>query len=143
MRFLTASLSSSFGKFTPWMAPDGHTASHSRQSLHLVKSMYDTLSVTVTAPCWQVRAHRPQPMQALAQAFLATGPLSLLTQETNSRMPRGPLFRSSMMCFGQAFAQAPQAVHFASSTTGRPVSGSIDRAPNRQASTQSPHPTQP
>ena len=48
-----------------------------------------------------------------------------------------------MMCLGQALVQAPQAVHLLSSTTGRPVSGSIDRAPNWQAATQSPQPRQP
>ena len=125
------------------MAPVGQTASHSRQSLHLLKSIYATLSVSVMASCWHVLTHRPQPMQAAAQAFFATGPLSLLMQDTNSRMPRGPLLRSSITPFGQALAQAPQAVHFASSTTGRPVSGFMDRAPNWQAATQSPQPTQP
>ena len=39
MRSLTAALSSSLGKFTPWMAPVGHMASHSRQSLHFAKSI--------------------------------------------------------------------------------------------------------
>ena len=48
-----------------------------------------------------------------------------------------------MMCLGQALAQAPQAVHLSSSTTGRPVAGSIDKAPNWQAATQSPQPRHP
>ena len=91
----------------------------------------------------QVFTQIPQPMHAAAQAFLAAGPLSLFTQETYTRIPRGPLLRSSMMCFGQALAQAPQAVHFSSSTTGRPVAGSMEIAPNWQAETQSPQPRQP
>ncbi len=97
----------------------------------------------VMASCVQVLAQMPQPMQALAQAFLATAPFSLFTQETNSRMPRGPWGRSSMMRLGQALTQAPQAVHLAWSTTGSPVAGSMDRAPNWQAATQSPQPRQP
>ena len=34
-----------------------------------------------------------------------------------------------MIALGQAFTHAPQAVHFSSSTTGRPVAGSIEIAP--------------
>ena len=47
------------------------------------------------------------------------------------------------MCLGQALVQAPQAVHLVSSTTGRPVTGSMLKAPNWQAATQSPQPRQP
>src|SRR5574344_1701837 len=58
-------------------------------------------------------------------------------------MPRGPFFLSWMIELGQALTQAPQAVHLLSSTTGSPVFGSIEMAPNWQAATQSPQPKQP
>lgn len=54
-------------------------------------------------------------------SFPATPPLSLLTQETNTRRSFGPLLRNSMMFRGQAFTQAPQATHLSSSTTGNNV----------------------
>ena len=82
-------------------------------------------------------------VKACPKAFLATAPLSWLTQETNTLLPLGPLFLSSMTDLGQVFAHAPQPVHFSSSTTGRPVTGSIDNAPKLQTLTQSPQPTQP
>src|SRR5574344_2762152 len=88
-------------------------------------------------------SHLLQPIQATAHALRATPPLSLFTQLTKIRRPLGPFFRNSMIFFGQAFTQAPQAVHLSSSTSGNPVTGSIERAPNAQASTQSPHPRQP
>ena len=49
----------------------------------------------------------------------------------------------ALIDFGQALAQAPQAVHFSSSTSGSPVSGFMWIASNWQAATQSPHPRQP
>jgi hypothetical protein len=48
-----------------------------------------------------------------------------------------------MMFLGQALAQAPQAVHFSSSTSAMPVAGLIEMAPNEQATTQSPQPKHP
>ena len=74
---------------------------------------------------------------------MATGPLSLLTQETNTLLPFGPFLRNSMIWRGQAFTQAPQATHFSSSTSGRPVSGFMWIASNWHAATQSPQPKQP
>ena len=83
-------------------------------------------------------AHLPQPIQALAQALRATAPVSLLTQLTKIRRDFGPFLRNSITFFGQAFTQAPQAVHFSSSTTGNPVSLLITIAPNLHAAAQSP-----
>ena len=105
--------------------------------------MYATLFSTVIAPNGQVLAHLPQPIQAAVQAFLATPPLSLLIHETNTLRDLGPLFLNSITPLGQAFTQAPQAVHFSSSTTGSPVAGSIEIAPKLQAFVQSPLPRQP
>ena len=74
---------------------------------------------------------------------MATGPLSLLTQETKTLLPFGPFLRSSMMLRGQAFTQAPQEVHLSSSTSGIPVSGLTLMASNLQAASQSPQPRHP
>ena len=95
------------------------------------------------APKGHSLAHLPQPMQAALQAFIATGPLSLLTQETNTLLPFGPFLRSSMMWRGHVLTQAPHDVHFSSSTSGSPVSGFMWIASNWHAATQSPQPKQP
>src|SRR5690554_6695949 len=47
------------------------------------------------------------------------------------------------MFFGQAFTNKPQAVHFSSSTKGKPDSSSMWIASNGQTATQSPKPKQP
>ena len=52
-------------------------------------------------------------------------------------------FDDSMTPLGQALTQAPQAVHFSSSTSGIRVSGLTFMAPNGQARSQSPPPRQP
>ena len=78
---------------------------------------------TVMAPNGHSFSHLPQPIQLTLQAFIETAPLSLFTQDTNTRLPLGPFFLSSIMFLGQAFVHAPQAVHFSSSTSGSPVSG--------------------
>ena len=66
-----------------------------------------------------------------------------LMQDTYTRRFLGPLLRSSMIPLGQALTQAPQAVHFSSSTSGIRVSGLTFMAPNGQARSQSPPPRQP
>ena len=91
----------------------------------------------------QFFAHKPQPIQAALHAFRATAPLSLLTQETKTRRFFTPLSRNSIIRFGHILAQAPQAVHLSSSTSGNPVSGLILMASNLQTSTQSPYPRHP
>ena len=95
------------------------------------------------APNGHILAHLPHPIQAALQAFLATPPLSLFMHETNTLRDLGPLLRSSITPLGQAFTQAPQAVHFSSSTTGNPVVGSIEIAPKLQTLVQSPLPRHP
>ena len=82
------------------------------------------------APKGQTFWHLPQPIHAAEQALRATPPLSLLTQEMNTRRPLTPLFRSSITFLGHAFTQAPHAVHFSSSTSGMPVSVLIFIASN-------------
>ena len=84
-----------------------------------------------------------QPIQAFPQAFFATPPLSLLTQLTKILRPLGPRRLSSMMNFGQALTQAPQATHLSSMITGSLVSLSMYIASNSQAWTQSAIPRQP
>ena len=111
------------GKLTSRMAFFGQTVTHLRQRRHFVKSMYAKLFSTVMAPNGHSFSHLPQPIQLTAQAFIAAGPLSLLTQETYTLLPLGPFLRSSMIPRGQAFTQAPQEVHFSSLTSGIPVSG--------------------
>ena len=131
------------GKFTECMAPVGHTASHLRHRRHFWKSMYARLFVMVMASKGHSLAHFPHPIQAAEQALRATAPLSLLTQLTNIRRDFGPLFRNSMIPLGQAFTQAPHAVHNSSSTSGKRVSGLMRIAPNEHAFSQSPFPRQP
>ena len=70
---------------------------------------------SVIASNGHVFTHFPQPIQLTVQALRATAPLSLFTQETYTRRDFLPCGRISMIAFGQAFTQAPQAVHFASS----------------------------
>ena len=48
------------------------------------------------------------------------------------------LGKNSMILFGQAFTQAPQEVHFSSSTSAIPVAGLMWIASKAQAFTQSP-----
>ena len=92
--------------------------------------MYARLFSTVIAPKGQVFSHFPHPIQAAVQAFRAMLPLSLLTHETKIRRDLGPFFLSSIIILGQAFTQAPHAVHFSSSTSGNDVSGLICIASN-------------
>lgn len=131
------------GKFTAWIAPVGHSATHLRQDLHLLKSMYAKLFSTVIASKGQVLAHLPQPIQAAEQFLRATAPFSLLLQLTNTRRLFLPLLRHSSTPLGQALTQALQPTHFSSSTSGRPVSGLMWIASKPQALTQSPQPKQP
>jgi len=126
-----------------WMAPFGHSGSHLRHDLHFSGSMYARLFSSVMASNGQTFTHLPQPIQLTLQALLATAPLSLFTHITTIRRLFLPFGRISMIQRGQALAQAPQAVHFSSSTSGKPVSGFMWMASNRHAVTQSPHPRQP
>ena len=57
----------------------------------------------------QLRWHMPQAMQAVAQAFMATGPRSQLEHMTTGLS--GPAAWIMMTCLGQTAAQAPQPVH--------------------------------
>src|SRR5574344_1668631 len=87
--------------------------------------------------------HLLHPIQSTLQAFLATAPLSLFTQETYILIPFFPLFLSSMILLGQAFTHAPQATHLSSFTSGRRVLGFMEIAPKLHTATQSPHPRHP
>ena len=111
------------GKFTATMAWVGQTATHLRHRRHLFGSIYEQLLPTVIAPNGHSFSHLPQPIQLTLQAFMATAPLSLLTQDTYTLLPFGPFLRNSMMPRGQVFTQAPQATHRSSSTSAMPVSG--------------------
>ena len=131
------------GKLTAWIAPFGHSGSHLRHDLHLAGSMYAKLFSSTMASNGHTFTHLPQPIQLALQALLAIAPLSLFTHITTIRRLFLPFGRISMIRRGQALAQAPQAVHFCSSTSGRPVSGLMWIASNLHASTQSPQPNQP
>lgn len=72
------------------------------------------------------------------QAFMATGPLSLLEHMTTGL--RGPPTSIMMTCLGQMFAQAPQPVHLSLSTLATPSTMWI--ASNLHTLVQSPRPTQ-
>ena len=67
--------------------------------------------------------HLPQPIHPALQAFITTAPFSFDTHDTYTARFLGHFFRSSMIIFGHAFTQAPQAVHLSASTSGSPVSG--------------------
>ena len=129
------------GKLTSWIACVGQTLTHFRQSLHLRKSMYAKLFSRVMASKGHSFTHFPHPMQAAVQALRAMFPLSLFTQQTKTRRSFTPLFRNSMMFLGQAFTQAPHALHASPSTTAMPFS--IWIASNLHAFTQFPKPRHP
>ena len=105
--------------------------------------MYAKLFSSVMASNGQTFTHLPHPIQLTLQALLAIAPLSLFTHITTIRRLFLPFGRISMMKRGQAFTQAPQAVHLFSSTSGKPVSGFMCMASNLHAATQSPHPKHP
>src|SRR5690554_20 len=131
------------GKFNSKIESVGHTGAHLRQSRHLSSIINARLFSMVMASNAHSFWHLPHPMQATAHAFFATAPLSSFTQLTKIRLDLGPCFLNSMMSFGQAFTQAPQAVHISSTTSGSSVSGFIWIASNVHDSTQSPSPRQP
>ena len=100
--------------------------------------MRATPSTTWIASNLQVRSHIPQAMQEVVQAFMATGPLSLLEHMTTGL--RGPPTSIMMTCLGQMFAQAPQPVHLSLSTLATP--STMWMASNLHTLVQSPRPTQ-
>ena len=79
----------------------------------------------------------------IAARLLGDPTLVLIDAADEDTATLGPFLRSSMMYFGQALTQAPQATHLSSRMTGRRVSGSMYMASKLHEWTQSARPRQP
>ena len=116
----------------PVIAPVGHFWAQIPQSLQF--SFITARSFTIWMPSnGQLRSHIPQAIHPVAQASLTALPFRWFWQATLCFFLYGT---RSMMCFGQAYMQAPQATHFSLSTTATPFT--IWIASNAQAFTQVP-----